>query len=101
VFFAGLARIAVAAAHWRVADEPAAGAAAFVHAGQAIAARLDHLATLAVTAGASDANALVGHFTLALAHREVAAVDGDAVPGCIATAHAASQHAAQVLHHAA
>ena len=101
MLLASLARITVAAAHWGIADEPAAGAAAFVHAGQAIAARLDHLAALGVAAGASDANSLVGHFTLALAHREVAAVDGDAVPGCIATAHAACQHAAQVLHHAA
>ena len=101
MLLAALAGITVAAAHWGVADEPAAGTAAFVHAGEAITARLDHLAALAVAAGASNANALVGHFTLALTHREVAAVDSDAVPGCIASAHATGQHAAQVLHHAA
>src|SRR5207245_1253603 len=92
---------AVAAADWRVVYHPAASAAGLVQAAQAVAASLDHLAALAVAAGAGDANALVGRLVLALAHREVAAADGHAVPGATAGTHAAGQHAAQVLHHAA
>src|SRR5207253_2948260 len=59
------------------------------------------IAALAVTAGASDADALVGRLVLALPHREIAAMDRDAVPRAVAAAHPAGKHAAQVLHHAA
>ena len=101
MFLARLAAVAITAADRGVAYEPAAGTTAFVEAAQAIAAGLDHFAAFRVAAGAGHADALLGHLVLALPHHEVAAVDCDAVPGRIATAHAAGQHAAQVLHHAA
>src|SRR5262249_29982644 len=68
---------------------------------QAVAARLDHLAALAVAAGAGEADAGLGHLALAQAHREVAAADHHAVEHHAAATHPAGHHRAQVLHHAA
>src|SRR5439155_9512253 len=90
-----------AAADRRVVQEETAGAARVEQAAQAVAARLNHGAALRVAAGAGNANAVFGRLVLARAHRQVAAVDGDAVERAVAAAQAAGQHRTQVLHHAA
>src|SRR5262245_48384110 len=83
VLFARLAGFGVATADGRVVDHPAAGAAGFVQAAYAIAAGLDHFGALAVAAGAGNSDPLVGRLVFALAHREVAGLDGHAVPGAV------------------
>src|SRR3954469_8987310 len=65
----GLYLAAAATADRHVVHHDAAGAAAIHHGGHGIAARLNHLTALGVAAGAGDAHAILGHLTLAHAHR--------------------------------
>src|SRR6516162_11583730 len=92
--------LAATAANRSVVHQDAAGAAILQHAVHAFAAGLDHLTALGVAAGAGDAHAVLGHLTLADPHGEVAAANDHAVHHAAATAHAAGEHRAQVLHHA-
>lgn len=96
-----LARLGHSAAYRRIVHHDAAGAAGCHHCAHAIAAGLNHLAALGVTRGAGQAAAVFGHFALAHAHGQVAAADHHAVHHAVARAHAALQHRAQALHHAA
>src|SRR5262249_35583500 len=93
--------LAAAAADRGVVHQKAAGAARLQHRADAVAAGLDHLGALAIAAGAGHAHAVLGHVALADRHREVTAANRHAVEHDAAATHAAGQHRAQVLHHAA
>src|SRR5262249_42582694 len=94
-------RGACAAANRRVVHHHEAGAARLHHAGDASAARLDHVATLLIAARATDTDAGISHFALAHSHRQVERAHRHAFHHDAATAHAAGEHGAKVLHHAA
>src|SRR5262249_29414654 len=70
------------------------------HHGHAVAAALDHLAALGITAGAGNSATVLGHVALAHTHGQVAAEDNHAVHHHATGAHAAREHGAEVLHHA-
>src|SRR6266851_4501536 len=93
--------LAATAANRRAVHHHAASAAVLQHARHALAARLNHLATLRVAAGATNAHAVLGHVAFAHAHGQVARANHHTVHHHGATAHAAGQHFAEILHHAA
>jgi hypothetical protein len=67
----------------------------------AIAAGVHHVAARLVAARAGQANTILGHRALALAHRQIALANAHAVHRARATAHAAGEHLAHVLKHRA
>lgn len=89
------------ATDWRVVHHQATAATGIAHGGQAIAAGLNHRATLGVARRAGDAASILGGFAHAHAHRQAAGANRHAVHHAAAGAETVLQHHAQVLHHAA
>src|SRR5262249_26110128 len=90
-----------AAADRRAIEADVATASAFAALLQAIAARLNHRAAFLVAAGAADAAAVLGVFTLALTAAQVDLAALNAVPGAAAAAETVAEHATEILQCAA
>jgi hypothetical protein len=89
------------AADRSVVHHHAAHAAVLHHRAHALATSLNHLATGFVAAGADHGATVLGYVALAHAHRQIADANHHAVHYQAASAHAACQHRAEVLNHAA
>ena len=89
--------LASAAADRRVVEAQVASATRRAASLQAVAALLQDFGAGLVTAGAADADAVLGVLALADTKREVALAHADAVAGAAATAEPVAEHAAEVL----
>jgi hypothetical protein len=81
----------------RVAEADVAAAAALAARFQAVAAGLEHLAALCVSAGARDAAAVLGVLAAAVAAAQADIANLHAVPGALARAGAVAQGLAKAL----